>query len=195
MVLTFGLWCAKMEVNNLKISMLETWKFIEGFNNQYSVSTLGRFRSERRNKIMSMFLNVGGYYTVSPHKSIGKAVGKKIHRLVAETFIPNPENKRTVNHINGIKTDNRVENLEWNTYSENHNHAIRNNLRRSIKHYGRSVCEIGKNGEIIREFKSASEAQKVTGASSSIIIKCCKKIKYHKTAGGLMWKFKESINE
>ncbi len=65
-----------------------------------------------------------GYYTTS---FSGKSYA--IHRLIAEKYIPNPENKRTVNHINGIKTDNRVSNLEWNTYQENNQHAHATGLK------------------------------------------------------------------
>jgi hypothetical protein len=116
----------------------EVWKDIIGYEGQYQVSNLGRVKSmnrevdikrckvNKKEKIMSIGRR-GGYSSLQLCKnSIDKSF--LVHRLVALAFIPNYENKRTVNHINGIKTDNRVENLEWATDSEQVIHAIKTGL-------------------------------------------------------------------
>lgn len=95
-------------------------------NPKYSVSNLGRVRNNKTNKILSP-RNLCGYQRVSFYVD-GKPTDLRIHRLVAKAFIPNPENKPQVNHINGNKGDNHVNNLEWRTNGENIRHAFRTGL-------------------------------------------------------------------
>ena len=130
---------------------MEIWKSLKNFENLYEVSNLGRIRSKDHfvnqydinTKQIVKRLKKGVY--IKPHRKengyleyglYGEEKGKQIfylaHRLVAETFIPNPENKPEVNHINGRKADNRVNNLEWVTKSKNMRHAIKTNLRKSV---------------------------------------------------------------
>lgn len=118
----------------------EIWKDIEGYEGLYQISNLGRVKSLEREawngqayhilkcRILKQRLISTGYLMTTMSKN-GKAITPLVHRLVAETFIPNPENKPTVNHINGNKTDNRLENLEWCTYSENEQHAWKTGLK------------------------------------------------------------------
>ncbi len=113
----------------------EVWKPVKGYEGYYEVSSHGRVRTidrvidksdgttqRRRGKISALGTDKNGYHTLSLWKE-GKAEFFRVARLVAIAFIENPENKPTVNHINGIKDDDKVSNLEWSTYSENMQHA------------------------------------------------------------------------
>lgn len=109
--------------------MEELWKDIEGFEGLYQVSNLGNVKSLKRNIILKPGIvaykktKENGYYIVNL-----KSKPFYIHRLVAEAFIPNPENKPQINHIDCNKRNNNVKNLEWVTREENIQHAYKNNL-------------------------------------------------------------------
>lgn len=119
---------------------MEIWKEIEGYNGFYSVSNYGRVKSNggncgsciRKEKILSQSKTRDGYMKVRlMHKNKDKTM--RVHRLVANAFIENPYNKETVNHIDGNKENNNVNNLEWSNRSEQLIHAYKNKLKESQK--------------------------------------------------------------
>lgn len=167
---------------------METWKRIE-LNPKYEVSNFGRVRSP--NKILNQTLDHNGYYYISIRE--GSKIHKiKTHRLVALAFTPNPLNKETVNHINGIKTDNRVENLEWATRQENIKHEFATGLI-TFEAMSKAQDKLKKpvlklfNGIVVGRYESLCAASRDMGVRKQSIVACCKgKIKRIK---GYEWRY------
>lgn len=135
---------------------INEFKTIKGFED-YLINTDGVIISTKRGlKIMSQKLN-HNYWHITLCKN-NKRYYKKVHRLIAETFIPNPNNKKCINHKNGIRFDNRIENLEWCTHSENTKHmhnVLFDRPGTCIKQCALYVSDI-----LIKEFYSISDACK-----------------------------------
>ena len=178
--------------------MKEIWKAIKDYEGKYEVSNLGRVKSLERTsrlnrkikeRILAPREHTGGYLRVQLSRK-----DFYIHRLVAETFIPNPENKPMVNHKDGNKHNNCVDNLELVTHSENEKHAYKNNLidktKLSISH-NKPVLQYKLDGKFIKEYKSIKEANDTNpNIHGTSISKCLKGV--YKTAGGYIWKYKEN---
>lgn len=96
----------------------EIWKDIEDYNGLYQISSFGRVKSLRQNIIMKLSPTEKGYLKINLRKN-KKVKTFKVHRLVAKAFIPNTDNKSEINHINHIRNDNRVSNLEWTNHADN----------------------------------------------------------------------------
>lgn len=167
------------------IIMEEIYKDIKGYEGIYQVSNMGNikslnYRKTGKESILKLKKTKKDYNFIYLNKYYS------IHRLVAESFIPNPDNKPQVNHINGIKTDNRVKNLEWVTQSENIKHSY-NELNRNKRY--RKVNQYSVEGEFIKTWDSMVNIEKDLNILYQNIYQCCKG--KSKTAGGYKWKYYE----
>lgn len=165
---------------------MEKWKSVVGFEGKYEVSEVGRMRSliGAKPKIMGQ-TNGLGYQMVSLNK---RPTG--VHRLVAQAFIPNLENKPFVNHINGDRRDNVVSNLEWVTPQENITHAVETGLsKKNVIDVRKKVAQYDMDGNFIAEYKSICEAAKSFNAlnQTSNLRKACRGQRSH--FQGYIWKF------
>ena len=133
------------------------WKVINSNKQNYIINNSGFILSlkSKTTKFLKTRIDRAGYITVRLTQD-GNTTTYFLHRLIAETFIPNTENKPFVNHINGIKTDNRIENLEWVTHSENIKHAIKIGLIPSNVSQAKIVTDFctGKKYNSIKEAAS-----------------------------------------
>lgn len=173
----------------------EVWKDIPWYEWLYQASTLGRIKSfHRKWRIMKWWNSTSWYRLVNLSKWITQST-IDIHRLVAIAFIPNTENKREVNHINWIKYDNRVENLEWCTRSENLYHCYKQWLRTppmkwkfwKYHHLSRKIIQYTKEWKLIRYWDSIKMASDSLNIPESSIWKYCRWI--WKNAGWFTWEY------
>jgi hypothetical protein len=165
----------------------EIFREIDGFPD-YEVSNLGRVCSfkGRYPRILKLRKDRYGYPIVGIYSG-RKQVVKKVHQLVAKAFVPNPENKPQVNHIDEDKENNVAENLEWVTCKENNNHGTRN--KKVAMRLGKAVVQYTTNGVFIAEYNSLAEAERVTGIPNNYICQACRG--KQKTAGGYLWLYEE----
>ena len=164
--------------------MEELWDYVPRFKNMVQVSTLGRIKSFYRYSagkiIQCIDIDCFGYARV---RIKGKRY--KIHRLAAETFIPNPEDKREVNHKDGNKLNNRADNLEWATRSENQKHAYKIGLQKSSEKQKQAVSKWNKenriksvhqyklNGELIKTYKSCHDCSVELNTTNATVSRHC----------------------
>ena len=200
----------------------EIWNPVVGYEGLYEVSSYGRVRSLDRidsnnhplkGVILKPYISNSGYLLVGLYKQ-QKRDRKLLHRLVAEAFLPNPDNKPEIDHINTIKTDNTVflnedgsinyekTNLRWVTKKENINNPLtktkmRINARKPSKgkygkkhHRSKSIIQYDKEGNFIKEWDCANDVERVLGISNKHIGSVC--LGKRKSCGGYIWKYKNA---
>ena len=169
--------------------MKEIWKDIKNYEGHYQVSNLSRVKSLNYNhtgkeKILKLNKDKDGYLQVTLCKNNIKKV-YKVHRLVAQAFIPNPNNLPQINHKDENKTNNNVDNLEWCDRKYNQNYGTR--TERVAEKLSKPVLQYDLEGNFIKEWKSTRECGR-NGFCNQHIAACCRgELKTHK---GFIWRYK-----
>ena len=175
--------------------MEEIWKEVVGYEGLYQVSNLGRVRSFKYKspRILKHHNNKLGYARLILRKN-NQSYGHSVHRLVAEAFIPNPNNLPVVNHKDENPRNNNVENLEWCTHQYNNVYGTKidrfkqnTDFDRIAEKNSMSVLQYDLEGNLIKQWSSASECRKELGYDNSAIAKVCKGELGH--AYGFMWRY------
>lgn len=197
--------------------LVEVWKPVKGFEGLYEVSNLGRIMAlpkivtrrgksyNIKSKIMKPQQSGNGYLKICLHDN-GRTSFLFVHRIVAQAFIPNPENKPCIDHINTIRDDNRVENLRWCTFKENRNNPItckktsdslkgidRVNVNKRMQlrdkqNASKRVYQYDLNGNYIKSFGSVMEAARELGVKTKCISTECSSSHY---AYGYLWYYEK----
>lgn len=169
---------------------MEMWKLIDGFPG-YEISSACRIRSLPHKRILKQSNHIKGYMTIGLRKN-RESSSRLVHRLFAIAFVPNPENKPFINHKNGNKKDNTIENLEWCTGKENSIHASLNGmlhpwLKGKLNHHlSKPIIQLSISGKELRRWPSLAEAQRQLGVSDKAVSNCLRGL--CKTSCGFIWK-------
>lgn len=168
---------------------IEIWRDVAGYEGLYKVSNLGNVMSlkHKKPKLMKPGKYGNGYLFVILSNHNKSLKGNSIHRLVAQAFLPNPNNLPQVNHKDEDKTNNRVSNLEWCDAKYNLNYGTVQ--ERKAKSKSKPVLQYDKNENLLNEYPSAIDAERKTGIYQENICMVCKgKLK---STGGYLWRYKD----
>ena len=185
--------------------MTEIWKPVPVYNHKnssgvwkYEVSNLGNIRIpeyiDKRNRvhkerILKHQRNQEGYHTVCLSDGQGKQKRFLVSRLVAMSFVENPNNEEYINHIDENKDNNSADNLEWCSWNYNLFYGTR--IQRVAKLNSKPVRQYSIDKELIAEYPSIREAERQTGFANTNISACCRRKLHHNTQYGYIWRFKE----
>lgn len=166
------------------------WKkvIVDNIETNYSISSTGKLKNDTTGRLLKENLHNGySHYTISINKKPKKL---RTHRLVATAFIPNPENKPYVNHIDGNRQNNNIENLEWCTPSENTLHAVKIGAITGNK---KAVIQYSMDGKKMMVYPSIAEAAKQLQLSANKIVLCCQRKR--RSHGDYQWRYAEDLQD
>lgn len=170
---------------------MEIWKDIKDYEGLYQASNLGNIKSVKKNRNLKFINRSDGYYYINLSKK-SKVKPTKVHRIIAQTFIENPNNYNIINHIDGNRKNNCISNLEWCTQSHNIKEAYRMGTKKPNKiniKKRKKVMQFSVNYQLIKIWDSIKEASKELKIKDSNISLVCKNKR--NLAGGFVWKYKE----